>query len=178
MQEEIDAIVGPGKVLAGTEALLHQAPSDVGVIAFVDFDQELMAPRYRASEQAMALLARAARILGPRARGGRLVVQTRNPHHPVLDAALHADPSRMAEGERATRESLGFPPVRALAEVSGAAAPEFIEAMGLPLGVEVLGPVEGRWLLRAADHTTLCDALAAPPRPAGRVRIEVDPLRI
>jgi len=178
MQEEIDAIVGPDKVLAGTEALLHQAPPDVGVIAFVDFDQELMAPRYRAREQAMALLARAARLLAPRARGGRLVVQTRNPHHPVLDAVLHADPSRMVEGERATRESLGFPPFRALAEVSGAAAPEFIDTLGLPLGVEVLGPVDGRWLLRAADHATLCDALASTARPAGRVRIEVDPLRV
>ena len=178
MQEEIDAIVGPGKVVAGTEALLHQAPHDVGVIAFVDFDQELMAPRYRAGEQAMALLARAARILGPRARGGRLVVQTRNPRHPVLDAVLQADPSRMVEGERATRSSLGFPPFRALAEVSGASAAEFIDGFGLPLGVDVLGPVDNRWLLRAADHTTLCDALAATPRPTGRVRVEVDPLRV
>jgi primosomal protein N' (replication factor Y) len=178
MQEEIDAIVGPDNLLAGTEALLHQAPADVGVIAFVDFDQELMAPRYRAGEQAMSLLARAARVLGPRVRGGRLVVQTRNPRHPVLDAVLHADPSRMVQGERATREALGFPPYRALAEVSGAAAPEFIEMLGFPLGVEILGPVDGRWLLRAADHRTLCDALAATPRPAGRVRVDVDPPRV
>ena len=178
MQEEIDAIVGEGKVLAGTEALLHQAPDDIGVVAFVDFDQELMAPRYRAGEQAMALLARAARLLGPRAGGGRLVVQTRNPRHPVLDAVLQADPGRMLAGERATRESLGFPPFRVLAEVSGAAAPEFIEALGLPLGVEVLGPVDGRWLLRAADHQTLCAVLASTPRPSGRVRVEVDPLRV
>jgi primosomal protein N' (replication factor Y) len=98
VQEEIDAILGPGRAVAGTEALLHQPPADVGVIAFVDFDQELMAPRYRAAEQAMALLARAARLLGPRDRGGRLVVQTRNPRHAVLDAALQADPSRMSPG--------------------------------------------------------------------------------
>ena len=44
--------------------------------------------------------------------------------------------------------------------------------------LEVLGPVDGRWLLRAADHQTLCAALAATPRPSGRVRIEVDPLRV
>ena len=178
VQEEIDAIVGPGKVAVGTEELLHQAPRNVGVIAFVDFDQELMAPRYRAAEQAMGLLARAARVLGGRDRGGRLVVQTRNPRHPVLDAVLQADPRRMVAGERDRRRELGFPPSTALAEVSGAAAPEFIAALGAPLGVEVLGPVDGRWLLRAADHRTLCDTLASTPRPSGRVRVEVDPLRV
>jgi primosomal protein N' (replication factor Y) len=178
VQEEMDAILGEGKVVVGTEALLHQPPPNVGVIAFVDFDQELLAPRYRASEQAMALLARAARILGPRDKGGRLVVQTRNPHHPVLDAVLHADPARMIPGELERRRELGFPPATALAAVSGAAASDFIDALGSPLGVEVLGPVDDRWLLRAPDHRTLCDALAATPRPAGRVRVEVDPLRI
>jgi len=178
VQEEMDAILGAGRVVVGTEALLHQPPANVGVIAFVDFDQELLAPRYRASEQAMGLLARAARILGPRDRNGRLVVQTRSPQHPVLDAVLHADPSRMAAGELDRRRELGFPPVTALAAVSGAAAGEFVEVFGAPLGVEVLGPVDDHWLLRAPDHRTLCDALAATPRPSGRCRVEVDPLRI
>jgi primosomal protein N' (replication factor Y) (superfamily II helicase) len=41
----------------------------------------------------------------------------------------------------------------------------------------VLGPANDRWLLRAPDHKVLCDALAATPRPPGRLRIEVDPLR-
>jgi primosomal protein N' (replication factor Y) (superfamily II helicase) len=62
--------------------------------------------------------------------------------------------------------------------VSGPSAPAFVEALGAPVGVEVLGPVEHRWLLRAADHASLCDTLAGTPRPPGRLRIEVDPLRI
>jgi primosomal protein N' (replication factor Y) len=178
VQEELDAVVGEGRAIVGTEAVLHDAPRDVAVVAFLDFDQELLAPRYRAGEQAMALLARAARILGPRSAGGRLVVQTRQPKHPVLAAVLHADPTRMVEDERARRQVLGFPPFRAIAAVSGPSAPAFIDGMGAPLGVEVLGPAEGRWLVRAADHQTLCDALAAVPRPPGRVRVEVDPPRI
>jgi hypothetical protein len=32
--------------------------------------------------------------------------------------------------------------------------------------------------VRADSSVTLCDALAATPRPSGRVRVEVDPLRI
>ncbi len=44
-------------------------------------------------------------------------------------------------------------------------------------GVEIVGPSDGRWLLRAPDHATLADALAATPRPSGRMRVEVDPRR-
>jgi hypothetical protein len=65
-----------------------------------------------------------------------------------------------------------------MAAVSGAAAAAYVDALGSPLGVEVLGPSDGTWLLRAPDHPTLCDALAATPRPTGRLRLEVDPLRL
>jgi primosomal protein N' (replication factor Y) len=165
-------------VYVGTEAVLHQVQGRVGAVAFLDFDQELLAPRYRAAEQALALLARAARRVGGRAEGGRVLVQTRLPHHPVLDAALHAEPDRLAAAELERRRALQFPPVTALAAVSGPAAAELVAALGRPDGVEVLGPADGTWLLRASDHRTLCDALARTPRPPGRVRIEVDPLRI
>jgi primosomal protein N' (replication factor Y) (superfamily II helicase) len=165
------------RVVVGTEATLHQLDR-ADVVAFLDLDQELLAPRYRAAEQALALLARAARVVGPRSGGGRLVLQTHLPRHEVVQAALHGDPSRVAAAEAERRELLRFPPVTAMAEVSGAAAGDFVEALGSPLGVEILGPSDGRWLVRAADHATLCDALAAARRPAGRLRIAVDPPRI
>jgi primosomal protein N' (replication factor Y) len=106
------------------------------------------------------------------------VVQTRQPHHEVLQAVLHADPARASAAERTRREFLRFPPVTALAAVSGASAGAFVEALGSPAGIEVLGPSDGQWLLRAPDHATLCAALAATPRPPGRLRLEVDPVRI
>jgi primosomal protein N' (replication factor Y) len=169
---------GPGtRVIVGTEATLHQVDR-ADVVAFLDFDQELLAPRYRAAEQALGLLARACRLAGGKRGGGRVVLQTFVPRHEVVQAALHADPARVAATEHARRELLRFPPVTAMAEVSGAAAPAFIDAVGTPLGVEVLGPSDGRWLLRAPDHRGLCDALAAAERPAGRVRIAVDPPRV
>jgi len=64
-----------------------------------------------------------------------------------------------------------------VAAVSGQAAAAFVAGLSGREGVEVLGPANDRWLLRAADHRTLCDALATTPRPPGRLRIEVDPLR-
>ena len=159
-------------VLVGTEAVLHRA-GRADVVAFVDLDAELLAPRYRAAEQAMALLARAARLVGGRSGGGRLLVQTFLPRHEVLQAVLHADPSRVSKVELARRELLGLPPFAALAAVSGAGAVEFAAATGLESSAD--GEVV---LLRAPTWDQLGAAIAATPRPKGsRLRIEVDPPR-
>ena len=161
-------------VLVGTEAVLRRV-DQADVVAFLDLDAELLAPRYRAAEQAMALVARAARLLGGKAGGGRLLLQTRLPRHEVVLAALHGDPGRVSEAEAARREPLGWPPFTAMAHVSGAPAEEYVRSL---TGVQVLGPADGAWLLRAPDHRTLCDALAAAARPPGRLRVAVDPLRL
>ncbi len=158
-------------VLVGTSAVLHRA-ARARVVAFLDFDQELLAPRYRAGEEALALLARAGRVVG--GRDGRVLVQTRVPGHEVLEAALHADPSRLAVVEEARRAALRLPPETALARVSGPGASAFVEQLR---DVDLMGPAGDRWLVRAPDHATLCDALAAVVRPSARVRVEVDPLR-
>ncbi|HEX2064083.1 MAG TPA: hypothetical protein VHE80_06645, partial [Acidimicrobiales bacterium] len=103
-------------------------------------------------------------------------VQTRLPDHEVLEAAVHADPGRVAAAEHPRREQLGLPPATALALVSGPQAPPFAEQ--LPSSVEVVALEGGRWMVRAGDHSTLCDGLASVQRPAGRLRIEVDPRRV
>jgi primosomal protein N' (replication factor Y) (superfamily II helicase) len=163
-------------ILVGTEAVLHRG-GRADVVAFLDFDQELLATRYRAAEQALALLARAARLTGGRRRGGSVLVQTRVPDHEVIQAALYGDPTRLAGPELVRRQALGFPPASALAQVSGPAAPELVERLAAQ-PVDLLGPDAGAWLVRAPDHEVLAAALAAAGRPPGRLRIEVDPLRI
>jgi primosomal protein N' (replication factor Y) len=197
VREELEALVGEPvaelttatavdspltRVVVGTEAVLQRIDR-ADAIAFLDLDQELLAPRFRAAEQALTLVARAARIVGTGGRAGaraagHLLLQTRSPDHEVVRAAVHADPTIVAEAERARRELLALPPCSAVAEVSGPVAPAFIKALGQPPGVSVADIAEGRWLLRAATHELLCDALAATKRPPGRLRIEVDPLRV
>ena len=164
------------RVVVGTEAALHRIHK-ADVVAFLDFDQELLAPRYRAAEEAMALLVRAARVVGPRAGGGRVLVQTRQPHHEVLQGALLAEPTRVSDAERERRQLLGYPPAKAMAVISGASAQAWVDSFVAPIGVEMLGPSDGQWIVRAATHELLCDALSAASRPGGRLRIEVDPLR-
>jgi primosomal protein N' (replication factor Y) len=174
-----DVLVGTETVLYRESELRRRGP--VGAVAFLDFDQELLAPRYRAAEEALALLARASRLVGGWAGGGRALVQTRVPGHPVIEAAGVAGPERLSQAEEPVRRALRLPPFAALAVLSGAGAAEL--AAGLDAGARAGASIEvntlgdGRWAVRAPDHATLADALGAVERPGERVRVEVGPVR-
>lgn len=163
-------------VYVGTEAALHRVDA-ADVVAFLDIDHELLAPRYRANEQTMTLLVRAARLIGPRASGGRILLQTFLARHDVIQAALMADPGRIVSGEAARRKVLGLPPFAGLAAISGVGADEFAGSLRVRPDV-VVGGTAGDALVKAPDWAVLADALAETPRPKGaRLRIEVDPPR-
>lgn len=190
VQEPVGQVTGTGgragdpptdgdraRVVIGTEAVLHRL-SDAGLVAFLDLDQELLAPRYRAAEEALHLLVLASRLVGGRSAGGRVVLQTRRPDHEVVQAALHADPDRVSVVEASRRSRLGFPPAATIAVVGGEAAPLYVERVGHPPGIRVQGPDDGRWLLRADQPAVLADHLATVDRPPGRLRLWVDPARL
>jgi primosomal protein N' (replication factor Y) len=174
-------------LLVGTEAVLHRTRGPVGLVAYLELDQELLAPRSRAAEQALWLLVRGARLLDafPEARGGRLLLQTRLPDHEVVEAVRHGDPMTVVATDVPRRQALGFPPFGGLAEVRGAAdAVAAACAAVAEAGVTVLGPVAdgSSALLRAPSFEALCDGLAVPgidaARAKGRLRIDVDPRRV
>jgi primosomal protein N' (replication factor Y) len=162
------------RLVVGTEAAPHRV-DHAGLVAFLEFDQHLLAPRFGAAEEALALVARAARLVGTRGGGGRILVQTRVPGHEALVAAVRADPGLLAAAERPVRRQLGLPPFGALALLRGPGAPVFAADLAAAGSLEVSALAEDRFLVRADDHATLADGLAGVERPAGRVRIEVDP---
>jgi primosomal protein N' (replication factor Y) (superfamily II helicase) len=167
-----DELLAVSGVYVGTEAVLHRV-READVVAFVDIDAELLAPRYRAAEQSMSLLVRAARLLGAHDGGGLLLIQTFRPDHEVLQAVVHRDPGRLARLDGPRRRALGLPPFGALARVSGPGAAEYVESLGVPAAVDGDG-----FLVRAGDWGELGDALSEAVRPKGaRMRIEVDPPR-
>jgi primosomal protein N' (replication factor Y) len=192
---EVDATTAgmpDADVLVGTEAVLHRGATTrsarIELVAFLEFDRELLASRYRAAEQALWLLVRAARVVGGRRGPGHVLVQTRVPDHDVIAAARSADPTIVADAEQARRRVLRFPPFGGLAEVSGALDAVDVACASLRSvrGIEVLGPtdagVSARALVQAVSTDALCDAFAgvdlAPARARGRLRVDVDPLRV
>jgi primosomal protein N' (replication factor Y) len=185
---EIDGDVG---VFVGTEAVLQRVEvrrRRPVLVAFLDFDQELLAPRSRAAEQALWLVVRAARLIAGHDRSRtRVLLQTRTPEHEVIRGAVAGDPARVEVVERTRRQALGFPPFGGLAEISGVAAAVDAVAATLAgdLTVSVLGPDRrgdtARALVRGASADLVADALAAalpPARTLGRIHVEVDPTRI
>jgi primosomal protein N' (replication factor Y) (superfamily II helicase) len=192
LQTEVDEVSGAtdraeppaAPVLMGTEAVLHRVRR-AAAVAFLDIDLHLLAPRFSATDETLALLIHASRLVGPRHVGpptARLLVQTRVPDHPVLAAVARGDPSAVMAEEEAIRRSSGLPPFSALAALSGPLAGDYaaaLEAAGARRDVTVSDlPDDGR-LIRAPDSTVLSDLLAEVPRPAGRgLRIEVDPTAI
>ncbi len=160
----------PSDLYVGTEAALHRV-GPVDVVAFLEFDSEMLAPRMRASEQALALVVRAGRL------APTVMIQTFESDHEVVRAAAAGDPDIVIAAERERRAMLGLPPFGALAAVSGAGADEVVARLD-PAQVSVGGDGE-RALLRASDWMTLGRAINATERtPGSRVRIAVDPPRI
>jgi len=155
----------------GTEAALYRV-EPVDVVAFLEFDSEMLAPRFRASEQAMALIVRAGRL------APTVMIQTFNPDHEVVRAALAADPDIVVSEERERRRMLGLPPYGALASVTGGYSDEVVAELDRSV-IQVGRDGADRYLLRAADWTTLGRAINETARPSGaRVRVAVDPPRI
>ena len=161
----------PAEIHVGTEAVLHRV-CDADVVAFLEFDSEMLAPRFRAAEHALALIVRAGRLAPD------VLIQTFVPDHEVLRAAATGDPSIVTDGERTRRHMLSLPPFGALARVSGAGSDEFVarpqrtRARRRPRSAD-------HHLVRAADWLDLGRRLNAAERPPGsRIRIEVDPARV
>ena len=165
------------KLFIGTEAALHRFKKASQVI-FLDFDQELLAQRFRANEQALSLLAQASRLVGPKSSDGKIVIQTRQPDHEVLQAAVNGNPELLSESEKERRKILNLPPFSAQAQISGASAEIFMNAIGKPEGIKIMGPRDGSWLVQAPNSEDLAELFHKTERPSGRLRIQVDPQNI
>ena len=152
------------------------------LVAFLDFDQELLAPRFRAAEQALWLLVRAA-LLGSRPGAARSSCRPGCPTTRCSRAAVAGDVATLAADERARRRALGFPPFGGLAELRGddaAVAAACEPAPGFGRGARP--DVRTRAGAGVVDHRAVRRARPRRPRRAaralGRLRVDVDPLRV
>ncbi len=169
---------GGADVLIGTEAVLHAA-GRADTVIILDADAELLAPRMRAGDSFVALVLRAARLVGA---DGRVLLVTRQPDHPVMRALGQADAAGLSAELVAPLQALGYAPPVAVARVSGAgsgAVANSLEAIITTPGGELrrIGPSVGPFIVSAPSAAALADALATVDRPSERVRVEVDPVR-
>jgi primosomal protein N' (replication factor Y) len=142
----------------------------------------------------------AATLVRPAAAGGQVVVAA-DAGHAVVQALVRWDPAGLADRELADRRELGFPPVTRMAALSGspAALADFLEALRLPDGADLLGPVpepprpghehdadRERYLVRVprTAGAALAKALAevqgvrSAKKVAEHVRVQLDPAEL
>jgi primosomal protein N' (replication factor Y) (superfamily II helicase) len=107
---------GETKILLGTQMIAKGLDfPNVTVVGVVNADTALHLNDFRAGERTFTLITQVAGRTGRGPRGGRVLVQTYNPDHPAIVAAMRHDYETFATGELASRSEFGYPPYQSLA---------------------------------------------------------------
>lgn len=169
----------PPAILVMTRgSVLDRPPGPVRAAVLPDFDTQVRRPGLDAAEDTLRLGMQVARwtVLGnARGRGevddprdaGRVVVQTREPEHPVVQALVRWDPGGFWRKEAAARAELRFPPAATAirVRVPGDRGEDLLEDLvgELPAEDRCLGPVgdgdQAEILIKAADRVASVRAL-------------------
>ena len=165
-------------LFVGTEAALHRV-HEADTVVFLDIDQELSAPRYRASEIVGSLLVHAARLVGRSERGGKVMVQTHSVDSPVLQAMATLRIDQYLQSVSEMRNFMKLPPFGALAQLSGTNIDDAIHELQKNVFVNVSAASDGSYLVKASDWQVLADALSEiEPAKGVRLKVQVDPARV
>jgi primosomal protein N' (replication factor Y) len=137
--ESGDRPTPPSGLVVGTAAGVKDfGPLRLGLVAVLDADRARRRAGLTAPEQVLATWFEAAAWTGARSDGGRVLVQTREPGDPAVQALVRWDPWHFHRAERRRLEEAGFPP-------------------GFPV-FRVLGEADLPTRLRVADPVTLLDS--------------------
>ena len=163
-------------VYIGTEAALHRV-SSADVVVFLDFDNELFAPTYRAGEQAWTLLIHATRLLKGSSKA-LIVLQSQDASNTQYTDFVSPDPQLLIEREQKKRKVMQLPPYAAMARVVFA-DPTFNPADWAHCKLAFSSSVKtAEFLVRAENDEALSQGIAQlRDELSTRFRCYVDPMR-
>lgn len=116
---------GETRILLGTQMIAKGLDfPNVTLVGVVSADSALNLPDFRAAERTFQLVTQVAGRTGRSERGGRVIVQTFDPDHPAIQAAVRHDYGRFAREELPAREAGGYPPYGGMARVIARGASE------------------------------------------------------
>ncbi|MBR5849993.1 MAG: primosomal protein N' [Alistipes sp.] len=106
-------------ILVGTQMISKGFDFErVSLVGVLNADNLINNPDFRAGERAFQLLTQVAGRAGRRSTPGEVVIQTCDPHHPVLQQVLNADYHAMARVQLAERAEYAYPPFARLTLVA------------------------------------------------------------
>ena len=98
-------------ILVGTQMLVKGLDfANVGLVVVMNADQLLYYPDFRADERSFQMLMQVAGRAGRQKEQGKVMIQTFNPDHPVLQMVLKADYDSLYKAQIAQRRELYYPP--------------------------------------------------------------------
>ena len=102
---------GKVRILLGTQMIAKGLDfPNVTLVGVINADTALHLPDFRAAERTFHLVTQVAGRTGRGEKGGRVLVQSFNPDHPAIQAAVRHDYGAFAAGELPIRKMLGYPP--------------------------------------------------------------------
>ena len=154
-QREADILVGTQIVSKGFD---FEGVSTVGIL---NADNLLSAPDFRAAERAFQLMMQVSGRAGRHNDRGRVVIQTSQPKHPVIQYVASGDYHAMARTELAERKAFGYPPYSHLMrfmlrssdyELLRRAAHALAINLRQKFGQRVMGPVSSALEMLRGEH--------------------------
>ena len=107
------------EILIGTQMVTKGLDFDnVGVVGILSADQLLQFPDFRAAERAFQLMVQVSGRAGRRKKRGKVIIQTYNPSHPVIQEVLANDYTGFYGREIQERQSFVYPPFVRLIKIS------------------------------------------------------------
>ena len=98
-------------ILVGTQMVTKGLDFDsVKVVGILNADNMLSYPDFRAHERSFQLMSQVAGRAGRKGKQGRVIIQTFEPAHPVLQDVLRNDFKGLYNKQMVTRRQFGYPP--------------------------------------------------------------------
>ena len=183
-------VVDQTKMLfVGTEAALHRV-RDVDTVVFLDIDQEISAPRYRAAEITLSLVVHAARLVARKTSGssnksdGLVMIQSMLADHSLLRGLASNDLNEFVDEEMSRRKLMQLPPFGALAQMSGAGVDQVADLLRKNLLLQVSATNKDAVLVKSSDWEMLANSLSnalttasSRGKKALRIKTQIDPPR-
>jgi primosomal protein N' (replication factor Y) len=162
---------GKVRILLGTQMIAKGLDfPNVTLVGVINADTALHFPDFRAAERTFHLVTQVAGRTGRGPKGGRVLVQTFNPDHPAIQAAVRHDYAAFAAGELPIRQMFRYPPFAAMIRL-------VIRGPAALVAAEFAGHLADR--LRSALTERQADARVLGPAPApfaklrGKYRFQV-----
>jgi primosomal protein N' (replication factor Y) len=140
---KIDMLVGTQMVTKGLDF------GHVALVGILHADQSLNFPDFRAWERSFQLMAQVAGRAGRRSTQGRVIIQTFNPRHPVIEQVVAHDYIGLYQQQIAERQEFSYPPFHRLIKLTLktkdehlliVAAQHLADQLRAYFGARVLGP--------------------------------------